>query len=428
MDFVEQQLTKGAKLYVCPTTQFKTTLIQVFIHQPLRREEATKAALLPAVLERGNSSYPNTLELKRALEELFGAQLNTSILKKGEDQVISFSLEIVDEALTGGREKVLKKGWELLSGVISDPLTEGDSFREDYVRQEKDHLAKMIRSLINNKTSYAVVRCLQEMCKDEPYGIYKFGREEDLPGITSQGLYSFYRRVREKLPVGVYVIGNVELDQIASLIEETPSFTAPANAGFPVTIKGEAPEKERFVEERRAVKQGKLSLGYRTGITYGDEDYYPLLFYNGILGGFPHSKLFQNVREKASLAYYASSNVVKHKGILFITSGIEEKNYSRALEIILEQVGAIARGEISEDEMENTRMGLRNQLLIQEDNPSARIQRRLDGTIAGKAETATQALEAIDAVTKDDVVRVAGQVKLDTVYFLHSGQEVVPHG
>ena len=167
-----------------------------------------------------------------------------------------------------------------------------------------------------------------------------------------------------------------------------------------------------------AVNQAKLVMGYRTNISYADPLYCALLLYNGILGGFPHSKLFLNVREKASLAYYVYSRLEKHKGLMMVAAGIESGDYEKARGIIEEQVADLAAGKISETEMENTRRGLINQLRIQDDNPYRMIAFHLDGAIGGRAYTVDELIRGIEAVSPEEVKAVAGKVRLDTVYLL----------
>ena len=164
--------------------------------------------------------------------------------------------------------------------------------------------------------------------------------------------------------------------------------------------------------------QGKLNMGCRTGATIRDDDYISLLMYNGILGGFPHSKLFMNVREKASLAYYASSRLESHKGILTIQSGIEIANYRKALDIIQEQLEAMRKGNISERELSQTRATLSNQLRERQDRPYELIDFAYHSILSGRDWTIDRLHKGIGEVTKEDVRRVAEQVQLDTIYFL----------
>ena len=170
------------------------------------------------------------------------------------------------------------------------------------------------------------------------------------------------------------------------------------------------------------MSQAKLVLGFRTNIAYGDPLYGLLLMYNGILGGFPHSKLFQNVREKASLAYYIFSRLERHKGVMVVAAGIDSNDYEKARGIIEEQVEAMAAGRISETEIENTRRGLINHLRTVEDNPYQIINFHLDGTIGGKNYTIAELIRCIEAVTLEEIKAAAEKIKLDTVYLLRGRQ------
>ncbi|MGI6097140.1 MAG: EF-P 5-aminopentanol modification-associated protein YfmF [Dethiobacteria bacterium] len=416
-------LNNGVEVFLIPTPKFKTVTVNLFLHQTLNRATATETALIPSVLERGSKELPTSLKIRRKLEGLYGARLDSDILKKGERQLIVFSLDLIHDRFTGEGGSLLEKGLSILKSIVANPLVEGKGFKSAYVNQEKEQLAREIRGLINDKMSYAVERCVQEMCAEENFGVYKYGRLEDLASITPEGCYAYYRDLINHNPLQLYIVGDLEPEKVFSLLEEIFAFERGQGRELsPVDVYHKVKEP-RYVEERLAVNQGKLTLGFRTGTHYSDDDFFALLFYNGILGGFPHSKLFQNVREKASLAYFAFSRLERHKGILMISSGIEVKNYERALSIINKQVEQMARGEIDLEEMENTRRGLVNQLRVLEDNPYQLINYYLDGYIGGRGDTLEEFLQKIEQVTKDDVVRVAEKIKLDTVYFLRNNQD-----
>jgi len=415
-----KKMDSGMNIHILPTAKFKTVLITVFLQQVLDRDFASQTALLPAVLERGTSVYPSIKDLKIRLEELYGAELSADVLKKGERHVLTFSLEVVNDRFAPG-EDLLRQGLSVLRSVVSEPLLVNGAFKKEYVEQEKEQLAKEIRSLINDKVSYALERCVQEMCSGERFGVYKYGSVEDLEQITPGSLCEYYGHLHRENPLDIFVVGDVDPEEIFSLIEETFSFPRSERVAQLSPVESTAfPSTVRFYEEKLPVNQGKLTLGFRTNTTYGDRDYPALLFYNGILGGYPHSKLFQNVREKASLAYYAFSRLEKHKGIQLIGSGIEVDNYSRALEIIQEQVELLKKGEITGEEMENTRMALRNGFEVIADGPYSLVNFFLDGLIGGRDEGVDDLVKEINDVKKEDVVEAAHKVQLDTVYFLRS--------
>ncbi len=418
-DFVKSGIAPGVDLYICPTRKFKTVLVQVFMHQQLERDLATPTALFPMVLMRGAQNLPNKLEITRKLEGLYGAELDNDILKKGERQIVTFALEVADEKYTPGKEEVLRQGLEVLRDILYNPLLEEGGFRQSYVAQEKEQLKKQIKGLINDKMSLAVERCVQEMCREERYGTFKYGYLEQVDAAEPGELLDYYRDFVSRAPLDLFVVGDVEAAAVQGLVEEV--FTFPPGDKFtlePPHVFRE-PGDPRVVEEKMNIKQGKLTLGYRTNVPYGD-DIFPLVFYNGILGGFSHSKLFQNVREKASLAYYAFSRLEKSKGLMLISSGIEVEDYQKALDIIGEQVADMAAGKITDEEFENTRKGLLSQATLVEDNPYQLVGSALEGAMNGKAVNRREVLAKLQAVTKEDVVRIAGGIGLDTIYFLRN--------
>lgn len=416
--FEQTCLDNGINLFVHPTGKFKTILVQLIFHRHLNEDDVTPTSLFPSVLQRGCGRYPTRQLLAHKLEELYGSEMTAEVLKKGERQLVSFTLDLVHDQYLPAEKDLLRKGLMILQDVVADPVLEGGGFKSEYVKQEKEQHEKVIRGLINDKIAYAMERCLQEMCAGEPFGIFKYGTLERLQQVNSSELYDYYRRFLLESPADLHIIGDVKPIDVAVMVQETFQFDRrPAN-NIPDTLVSDKVDSVRYVREELDINQGKLVLGFRTGLTYADEDYFPLLVYNGILGGFPHSKLFQNVREKASLAYYAYSRLEKHKGLMVVSAGIEVKQYEQTLEIIRQQFDSISRGDFDSDELENTRNGLRNQFLVEEDNPALLVNRALDGVLSGRRDNTEGLLARLDAVTREDVCRVAEKVKLDTVYFL----------
>ena len=413
-------LPVNVNIHLLPTSKFKTTLVSVFLQQALAKELAAKTALLPAVLKRGTRQYPTFRDLKVRLEELYGAALSADVVKKGERQLVSFSLEIINDKFTPG-EKLLQQGLSILKDVITDPLLENGGFRQDYVQQEKEQLTKEIRGLVNDKVSYALERCIQVMCSQERFGVYKYGSVEELQPVSTGELYTYYQNILQENPLDVFVVGEIDPENTFALIQDTFSFSRAGNlVELPPVEVENIPAEVSYQEEKLPINQGKLTLGYRTNISYQDEAYPALLFYNAVLGGFPHSKLFQNVREKASLAYYVFSRLEKHKGIQLIGSGIEVSDYEQALEIILQQVEEIKKGQISKEEMKNTKRALLNGLKIVGDSPYSLVGFYMDGLIGKRTEETEHLMQRIAEVKEEDIVAVAHRVYLDTIYFLRS--------
>jgi len=414
-------LENGINLYVQSTPKFKTTMIKVFLHQLLSPDNVTRTALVPFVLRRGTESFPTNRDLMRRLEELYGAHLATHILKIGERQIITFELEMANGKYLPGKTELLREGLAVLREVILEPVTENGGFKREYLRQEKDVLKRLIESLINDKMQYAMFRCFQEMCRGENYGLHKYGRVEDLEGIDAVGLYSYYRQLMRENPLDVYVIGDVAVDEIKEEVAEFFSFPRDRERKIPPPpVKREVTQVKEVIE-RKNVTQGKLCLGLRTNTSMRDEDYYPLVVANGILGGFTHSKLFQNVREKGNLAYYAFSRLESTKGLMLISSGIAVEKFNTALEVIMRQVESLKEGDFTDEELTFTQRGLINRLRETQDSMSQYINQYLEGVINGREESTEERVEFIKETKKEDIVKAARKICLDTIYFLRNG-------
>lgn len=415
-------LKHGLNLYYLPLEKFKTSTISVNIHRELSREDATWNALLPYVLRRGCTPLPTAQAIAEYLESLYGTIFDCGINKKGEDQIIYFNFETIGDQYIPGDIDILEKVIKFAADVIFDPVTENGVFKKEFVVQEKEKLKDLIEGLVNNKMTYAIERCYQEMCKDEKYGIYELGKAEDLHEIDEKNLYEHYRRMISTSPIDIFVAGNMEEENIKQLVGKYFNITLSESMVYPHTTIVKEVSGTKKVEEEMEVAQGKLSLGFRTKISPRDSAYYPLMVYNGILGGGPHSKLFNNVREKLSLAYYVFSRLEKFKGLMMISSGIEVGNYQKALDEILVQMDAIKRGDISDTEYQATISSLVNGIKSLQDNAYHMIDYYIGQLLSGTDVDFHELIDQISAVKKQDVVAVAQDIELDTIYFLKNKQ------
>ncbi|GAX88541.1 EF-P 5-aminopentanol modification-associated protein YfmF [Effusibacillus lacus] len=408
----------GVNIHVLPTGKFKLNTIVVTFHTDLEEDKATQRAMIPHVLLRGSKNHPNSESIQLALSDLYGATLTGGVSKKGERQLVEFLCKVVNERYLSDSESLLEKGFELMSEVLFQPVMEDGGFSEDFVEKEKEQHAKRIDSLLDDKIVYAAERCLEEMTKGERFSIPKFGRKSHLDHIDGKNLYEVYKDLVNTAPLHVYVVGNVDPERVKALVEKYfPNNRQPTDRLRPAEVKN-APEQPKEIVEQLDVNQGKLNIGLRTRVSHGDDSYPALLMYNGILGGFPHSKLFVNVREKASLAYYASSRLESYKGILYIQSGIQIDQYEKALTIIKQQLEEIRAGKISDTEMEFTRNGLVNSFQTVQDSPENLADVHAGGVVSGRQRTVEELIESVKKVTKEEVVQMANQVQLDTIYFL----------
>jgi predicted Zn-dependent peptidase len=332
-------------------------------------------------------------------------------------------MDVINDRFVSSDTPLLATSLQFLGDVLTDPLLENNGFRPKYVDAEKTTLRKRLEAIVNDKIRYAAERCLEEMCSDEPYRLHPLGRLDQIDAIAPVALHKHYEQWLENAALDLYVVGDTSLEEVSRLVTEafklkegTPSPYSKPDVYHPV-------KEVKNVIERMEVSQGKLNMGLRTGVGYDDEAYPAALMYNGILGGYPHSKLFLNVREKESLAYYAASRLDGHKGICTIQSGIEFANYDRAVAIIKEQLESMKQGNLSELELSQTKAMISNHLRELQDSAYEMIAYDFNSVLTGKQRSAQQLLEQVQAVTAADIVKVAERVQLDTIYFLRDRKE-----
>lgn len=420
MEYKQIEIKKGIKLNILKTNKFKTNLIAIMLTTKLDRENVTKNALIPAVLKRGTKTLKTQEEINKKLEEMYGASLDCGLDKTGDNQVLKFYIESVnDEFLPQNSEDMLKKSLEQIFEFVFNPYLENDGFKKEYVEQEKENLKQIIEGKIDNKARFALDRCIEEMYKNQPYGLYKYGYIEDMENINEKNLYEHYKKLIGNCKIDIFVSGIVD-EEIENIIKENENIKKlqDRNPEYnKIEILSRKSEKENVVQESMEVTQGKLIIGMDLDVDNEDLRY-DIMIYNCIFGGSANSKLFQNVREKASLAYTASSSYYRFKNNIFINCGIEIKNYDKALEIIKQQIEDMKKGDFTEEEVENAKKGIIASIKIIDDEQDTEITYFFSQELSNSKCSVEQYMDNIKTVTKEKVIDIANKVSINTVYFL----------
>ena len=410
------ELTKGVFLNVYDTQKFKNNYLALSFVQPLSRETVSMNALLPLILTRGTKSYPTMEKMSAALDTLYASTINTRCFKKGEVQFIGFNCGILSNNYATDDCDIFGGTLDILHEVIFKPYTEDGVFSEKYLETEKKNLCDRIAAQINNKTSYAIARANEEMCKGETYGISAMGDIESIEGIDAKTLYDHYLNVVANAHVEIFFVGEYN-EAIENKIKTALCFDARDAQALNTEVVREALEVKEVCEQQ-PVTQAKLSVAFRTGKVLSDGDYYKFVLFNEVFGGSPTSKLFMNVREKRSLCYYCKSIPEPQKGVMIVAAGIEEQNKQKAQDEILAQLKDIAEGKVTDEEFESAVSSILNAYREIDDNPESieswYLGRMLSGLNTSPAETAKQ----IKSCTVADVAEMAQGITLDTVYFM----------
>ena len=411
------EIGKNVKLTLIPESKFKTNLISVYIQRKLDRNEVTKNALLPGILKSGCNKYKTLGQLTDREEELYGSYLHAGASKRGESQVLGFSILSVNEKYLD--EKILGQCIEFLNEIINNPLVIDGGFNEEYLNIEKEILKDSIMSIINDKGNYAMKRTNEIMFEGEPYSINGKGYIEDLDTIDRVGLYEHYKEVLKTSPIEIMIEGEFEETEVVELIKEKFQFDRGNIIDIPKEEYYKEVDKVKEVKETMDIAQGKLVMGYRCNVDYLDEEkYYSLLLGSRILGGGADSKLFINVREKESLCYTIYSTIQKSKSTMMVCSGIEAQNYEKTVNLVKEQVQKLKEGDITESEISNAKIAFINSLNSLNDEIGRISDFYFSQSISKNKSDLDQIKNMINKSTKEDIVEAVKNIELDTIYFL----------
>ncbi|MBR3216647.1 MAG: insulinase family protein [Exiguobacterium sp.] len=397
---------------VYPTKKFKTTTCLVSFAAPLSAETVADRALLPFIMEKSTATYPSIELFHTPLEELYDTNLYAGASKIGKEHVIQFQLEVVNDHLVG--EDVLNQAIELLEDVLLRPNAYDGAFQPLIVEQERRLQRQRIESVYDDKMRFAQQR-LQEMLGGE-LAIPSLGTLEQLDHVTPKSLYEAYQSMIQHDRVDIYVVGDVNREQVEQAFNPLESLGTRRPRLLPEASRGEF----KRLEEHQAIKQSKLHLAYSLNVDPRTEAAIRMQVVNGLFGGFPHSKLFMNVREKESLAYYAASQYSSLSRKLFVYAGIDASNQQKTEQIIEEQLNALQAGEFEDETLQQTKELLFHQRRQLGDSP-----RQLIAWMSGadiRPFSLDEEMAIIENTTRDHVVALAKEMELEAVYCLKGGK------
>lgn len=417
MNLETTDIKEGIRLHKIKTNKYKTNLMSVFLTSKLSRDDITKKALILTVLRRGTNNLKTQEEISKKLEELYGASFDCGIDKLGDKHVLKFYVESLNEQYLYQKEDILSQSLNILFDIVFNPLLENGAFKQEYIDEEKQNLRIIIEGQKDNKAAYATQRCIEEMYKEKPYGLYKYGYVEDLEKIDSKNLYETYLNLIKTCKIDIFVSGDFDEKTLEEKVKSNQQISKlePRKVEYlDEESESSNTQEENIVRENMQISQGKFNIG----LDVLSDNKSAVSVYNAILGGGANSKLFQNVREKASLAYSAGSIYIKPKSKIIIKTGIEHKNYDKALQIIKEQIDDMKNGKFSDEDIQHAKELIIASFKAMQDEQDSEISFYFGREIQKESKDIDKQIKEVSEVTKQNIVDVANKIKINTIFFL----------
>lgn len=413
------RITDAIVLDAIQTDRFKTGVLTLTLTLPLTPLRAAQNILLTGIMRRGTQRYPSLTAINRHLDSLYATEVEIRSSKLGGNLLLTFTAELLDDRFIRSDIDILDGVIDTLAEILLHPLSRDGAFDEDTVQQEIRFALDALDAEINNTRSYSVTRCTELMYRDNALFPTVSALKETMKTTDARTLYEHYRELLSLAAMKVFYIGSAPIHRVATSLQQAfDSYTG--GVRFAPTLPAAAqPTAHCIQNEKMSVAQGKLAMGFRTGISMAESPRYHIgLVLNEILGGSPASKLFLNVREKMSLCYYCSSSYSVFTGDMMVSSGMEVKNRKRVREAVLTQLADIADGKISETEWEAAKRSLENCYRQIYDSPLDLSSFYGVRHLFDISETVEDCRSAIAAVSCQEVISQAQKTVNDTEFFI----------
>ncbi|MGX6970056.1 EF-P 5-aminopentanol modification-associated protein YfmF [Vagococcus bubulae] len=417
------KLNNQVNLHIIPTNKYKTVRIVVRFATPLDAITSSKRSLLASLMETNSLNFPDQVALSKKLAELYGAGFYVSVNRTGNQHYLSIGLNVINDNIAPNGVSILEDSVEFLKEIIFNPNIKNNAFDTETFAREKENLIVDIESIFDDKQTYAAMSLQNLFFSDNKnQKTPSFGDIEQIKQETPESIAEYYTDMIAHDKIDILVSGDVEEGYVERCFKD---FGFIDRDEIKTDLFYKQPFKNIIQQKSEVlpVVQSKLNIGYHCDIYYHDDMYFPLMVFNGLFGGFPHSKLFLNVREKHSLAYYASSSIDPFRGFISVQTGIDSSNRERVLRLVNEQLKDMTAGEFSDELLEQTKKMLINQYLLSSDNQRAVVEQHYLFSNVPYADLSQEEwMKKMNAVTKEDVQDVATGINLQAVYFMEGGK------
>jgi predicted Zn-dependent peptidase len=408
-------------IYKINSEKFKSIYFSINFTMPVNKRQISENALLSAVLGKSNKKFKTQKEIQMYLYSLYGANFDIGIEKFGDLYNIEFRGECINKKYLPNNTDVVNEVLEFLYDAIYNPNVLNGAFDEEVVEREKDFILNKIREVKDDKLRYGIRKMEELMCKDEPFSTYVYGDEDDIYKITSSDLYKRYNEVISNSCITFIISGNLlGYEDIEEKVNNIFNNKLVSKLNYKELIYNQKlNHNQEVVEESQQTTQSVLSYGLRIN-NPNSNDFYKLSVYNALLGGTPSSKLFQNFREKESLAYTVRSRYYRFKDIIIIYAGIQKENYEKAKLVLENEINKIKDGEISDEEFEASKKSIISDLKEWNDSKIALSKMFISNLFSLKNDSLTleQMVDKFEKVTKQDIIDIASKITIEKIYFL----------
>ncbi len=398
--------------------KFKFNRLSIYLSFKEDKENTANTAVLTEILKKSSAKYPTNTLVQKELYNLYGADIDSYILQYKNRQMIGFFLNYLDDRFAINNENLTEDCVELLMELIFNPLISDGGFDKTETEVGKEVLKELVESEINDKILFASRQCKRMVYEDVDVNIDIYGSLSQIADITPQSAYECYKKIIDTAQIEVMFIGSGSPDIAKnSILNKLESKVRHSQSVELKEITVPYSYVKRKTEEQN-ITQANLSMGFVCDIKKDYVTKKAANFMAKIFGGMPNSKLFKNVREKESLCYYCGASYKNATNVIFVDTAIEEKNKEQAETSILRELQAMQNGEFGEDDINCVKLAYNSVLSRMTDSVGGVENWYLMRILEDDYITIKQEMDIVNSITKEQIVNVAKNTHLQSVYFL----------
>lgn len=410
------KLVDGVALHLIQNEQFKMNHLTFRFSGEFQQETVAKRVLVAQILATANATYPTAQRFRERLASLYGASLSTKVSTKGLVHIVDIEISFLKNRLVKTGENILEDIIDFLYHTLFSPLITVEQYQTKLFDIEQANLIQYLR-VDNDDSFYSSELGLKKIFYDSPvFQVSKYGTADLVAAENSYTAYQEFQKMLREDQLDIFLLGEFDDYRMLQLFNKFPFENRDKTLRFAYNQ-----DKSNVIREQvetREVSQSVLQLGYYFPTRYFDEDYATLLVFNGLFGGFSHSRLFEELREKEGLAYTIGSCFDIYTGLLNVYAGIDAENQMKVLKLINKQLSHLKSGRFSETFLNRTKELIKTNVVLSGDLPKATIERVYNDYHGIDSRGVDTLVKEVDNVCKADVVAYSKEIALQALYFL----------
>lgn len=403
-------------LYYYKTNKYKTINITTLLISDLDEKKITLDNFLSSYIVNTSKKYNDEILMNKKYIDLYNPSFSVYDIYRDYHYKF-YDISFLDELYLekGNNKKVIDFYYDSIFN-INEKNNELDKVQTKLIKEQM-------------KTNYALdeedpsekayLNSIKLVSDDLPIKINPKGNKKDLYKISVKESYSYYKNMIKKSKVLVFVTGNMDDNLLKNIDNCLKNNIYKNEYEIKVTYEISKVEKVKEKIDKTKFNQSILYLIYKIPNITKKEREVVLPLFNNILGG-SSSRLFNNVREKNSLAYYAYSNFFKNYGLLYMYAGINYKNYDKAKKIMIDTLEDLKKGNITKEEITNSKEAILSALLKNDDNIYSVVNDMITSVLFNKIDLETYKKE-LKSIAKEELIKLSNKLELDVIYLLKGG-------